>query len=79
MPTLSYSAQRQIDIICDKFESQWGANRRPNFTSFMDLIDDTLREPLLHMLLEIDIELRTKANHTIQADDYHTVGNAASL
>ena len=79
MPTPSLSDQRQIDIVCDQFENQWDANRRPNFSSFTDLVDDALREALLHMLLEIDIELRTRAKHTIEVADYHTAGEAAPL
>ena len=79
MPTPSLSDQRQIDIVCDQFENQWDANHRPDFSSFTTLIDTTLREVLLHMLLEIDVELRTKANHTIEAADYLNVGEAAQL
>ena len=79
MPTPSLSDQRQIDIVCDQFENQWDANRRPNFSSFTDLVDDALREVLLHMLLEIDVELRTRAKQTIEVADYHTTGEAASL
>ena len=79
MSTPSLSDQRQIDIVCDQFENQWDANRRPNFNSFTDLVDDTLREALLHMLLEIDIDLRTRAKHPIEVADYHTAGEAASL
>lgn len=79
MPSPSLSDQRQIDIICDQFENQWDANHRPDFSSFTDLIDTTLREALLHMLLEIDVELRTKAKHTIEAADYLNVGETAPL
>ena len=79
MPTPSLAAQRQIDIICDQFENEWHANGRPNFTSFTDLVDNTLREPLLRMLLEIDVELRLKAKHTIEVADYLDAGKAASL
>ncbi|MGB1815355.1 MAG: protein kinase domain-containing protein, partial [Rubripirellula sp.] len=79
MPTPSLAAQRQIDIICDQFENEWDANGRPNFTSFTDLVDNTLREPLLRMLLEIDVELRLKAKHTIEVADYLDAGKAASL
>ncbi|MGI9442446.1 MAG: protein kinase domain-containing protein [Rubripirellula sp.] len=79
MPTPSLSDQRQIDIVCDQFEKQWDANHRPDFSSFTDLIDTALREVLLHMLLEIDVELRTKANHTIKAADYVDVDETAPL
>ena len=79
MPSPSLSDQRQIDIICDQFENQWDANHRPDFSSFTDLIDTTLREALLHMLLEIDVELRTKAKHTIEAADYLNVCDTATL
>lgn len=79
MPTPSLSDQRQIAIVCDQFENQWDANHRPDFSSFTDLIDTALREVLLHMLLEIDVELRTKANHTIKAADYVDVDETAPL
>jgi len=73
-----YSAQRKIDIICDQFENEWVDDSRRDFRSYIERIDPLWRKTLLHLLLEIDIELRTKASHAIDAEDYRSLGEDAS-
>ena len=65
---------RLLDQICDEFESNWSPDTRPDFESYLNRVDPSLRDRLLQMLLGVDIELRRKADQTILPNDYVDLG-----
>ncbi len=69
--------RRQIDAACNRFEDAWSTEQRPMIASFLDQADPVIRDRLLEALLEVDVELRSKAGLLIEADHYRNLGEQA--
>ena len=61
---------RLLDQICSEFEEAWSADSENDFESCLAKVDSLQRDQLLRMLLEVDVELKLKANHPIKLADY---------
>jgi hypothetical protein len=77
MSDSDFSMKRQLDVICDEFENQWSADKRSDIKPILKRVDEEHRDQLLRMLLEIDFELRSKAEQQILGDDYSELGEQA--
>jgi serine/threonine protein kinase/WD40 repeat protein len=58
------SLARQIDELCDRFESQWRGGKRPRIEDFLAAAPAKLRPELLKHLLPLELELRATAGET---------------
>ena len=57
---VSQSADDQVDVICDDFEREWIAGRRPSIDEFLQQIDESRRPALYAELLAVDFDYRMK-------------------
>ena len=77
MSDSEFSIQRELDAICNEFEDNWSGNgRASNYNAFLNRIDEMHRDRLLRMLVEVDIELRKKADESVSAGDYAELGDS---
>jgi WD40 repeat protein/serine/threonine protein kinase len=67
---LNVRHSREIDRCCDRFESDWSEEPRPNLESYLASVDATAKDDCLSALLELEIELRRNAGETPQPDEY---------
>ena len=77
MSDFDLTIKRQLEAICDEFENRWAADKRSDFLSFLDRTKRVHRDHLLRMLLDVDVELRSKAGQEVSADDYSELGDQA--
>ena len=61
---------RQIDAICDRFESALRSGTRPNIEEFLTQVDVELQGAVLKELLPLEIEYRQKHGDTLTASEY---------
>ncbi len=71
------SANRDIDQICDDFESRWQAVHVPDVADFLPRVSAEHRAKLLAGLIPLDIEYRRKLGLTISPSAYAAFGPAA--
>src|SRR3990172_11662169 len=58
------AAEKQIDRVCDGFEAELKAGRRPDLSRILDQVPTELREALLVELVLVGLEFTgTSANH----------------
>src|SRR4051794_25507595 len=57
----SLTAGGRVDVICDRFEADWKAGRRPRIEDYLFQVDEDERPVLLHELLPLELELRFSA------------------
>ena len=69
--------KKQLDAICDLFEENWSKDERPQFDSYLNRVDESHRDQLLLMLVEIDVDLRRKNDLPVSSSDYEALGNGA--
>lgn len=68
--SLSLDAVRRIDQLCDRFEAELQAGRRPDLAEFLVEIGNTEQEALLASLLEVELEYRRAWGERPAAEDY---------
>ncbi|MBX7103326.1 MAG: serine/threonine protein kinase [Gemmataceae bacterium] len=68
--TASYSAQRQIDAVCDAFEAAWANVPRPKIEDFLDSFSAQHRPAALRELVVLDIYLRGQQGETVTFAEY---------
>jgi hypothetical protein len=61
---------RQVDALCDRFEAEWRAGRRPRLEDFLAPLPGSLRAPFLRGLLAVEIELRGARGESACPDEY---------
>jgi serine/threonine protein kinase len=69
------STARDIDRICDEFESAWQAGLSPNVDDFVAKIDEAHRPALLAALMPLDLTYRGKLGETIDSDSVRAPSN----
>jgi serine/threonine protein kinase/tetratricopeptide (TPR) repeat protein len=74
MSELDFSVKRHLDVICDEFERHWSDNARSDIKPLLERIDQKHRDQLLRMLVDVDVELRSKAGKRVLADEYSELG-----
>ncbi len=64
------SIARQIDELCDRFESQWRGGKRPRIEDYLASAPANLRPSLLQHLLPVELELRATAGDMLAEAQY---------
>ena len=67
---LSIDQKKEIDSICDQFESQWKSGNRPDLSEFVGAETESPTETLLLELIQIDMHYRRQRGETPDARDY---------
>jgi tRNA A-37 threonylcarbamoyl transferase component Bud32 len=71
-PPLSPAEARRIDQVCDRFEADWKAGRRPAPEEYLGTTGGPGRPALLRQLLLLDWDYRRRAGDEPRPEDYHT-------
>jgi len=61
---------RQVDEVCDRFESQWLAGARPRIEAYIGPLPDALRPALLRGLLPVELELQRRGGEQADVEEY---------
>ena len=77
MSDSEFSFKRQLDEICDQFEERWSPDGKIEFDGYLSQIHAEHRERLMRMLLEVDVELRTKQELPVSSQDYEHLSESA--
>jgi tetratricopeptide (TPR) repeat protein len=72
------SLRARRDEILDQFEQAWQRGERPAVEAFLPA-DDALRQAVLPLLLEIDLERRTRAGEDVRIESYFHEGRFPEL
>ena len=62
--------RRRINQIANAFEDGWSMPSIPIIKTSLDSIEEEYRRDLLMALIEVDVELRGRAGHTVSIHDY---------
>ena len=62
---------RRLDPLCDRFEDDWLAGRRPRLEDFLDRVLPADRPALLAELLGLELDYRLRRGELVEAEDYH--------
>jgi WD40 repeat protein len=68
--SLSLETAKKIDQLCDRFEAQWLAGKRPRIEDYLAAAPSALQPVLLQSLLPIELELIRKSGKTAVEADY---------
>jgi serine/threonine-protein kinase len=68
--TLPLEVARRFDPICDRFEDDWLAGRRPQLEPFLELVAQADRPALLRELLALDLDYRRRCGEQPTAAEY---------
>ena len=77
MADSDFSDQQKLDSICNDFEEQWSPEAYLKIPEYLSQVEVQLRDQLLRMLLDVDVELRKKAGSTLTPSDYSKLGESA--
>jgi len=66
-----------LDTLIDRFDHQWRSGDKPDYQSFLVQAPESERPALLAKLLAIEIEYRIRNSESVNATDYHLLGNSA--
>ena len=69
-PLLPLDVARRLDPICDRFEDDWLAGRRPRLEEFLDRVPPADRLTLLAELLGLELDYRLRRGEHVEAEDY---------
>jgi WD40 repeat protein len=69
-PTLPLEVARRFDPICDRFEDDWLAGRRPQLEPFLELVLQADRPALLRELLALELDYRRQCGEQPTAAEY---------
>ncbi len=67
---LPVTSRRQIDEICDRFETEWRAGKHPDLAVFLDETAGPTRVQLFRELVALDQEFRRQAGEHVATADY---------
>jgi eukaryotic-like serine/threonine-protein kinase len=68
--SLSLGAVEQIDGLCDRFEAEWRAGRRPLIEDYLGRVAERVRPHLLPELLRVDLEYRYAQGESPGGEEY---------
>ncbi len=68
---LSPGQVRRLDPVCDRFEAEWLAGRRPHLEDFLSQVAEPDRPALVRELLPLDLEYRARHGERPAAREYH--------
>ena len=63
-------AQLQVNDLCNRFEAEWQAGRRPSISEFLKPLPSETRDVALHELLVLDVEYRREQDAPPNIDEY---------
>ncbi|MCA9030126.1 MAG: serine/threonine protein kinase [Planctomycetaceae bacterium] len=63
---------REVDVLCDEFESEWKQGRTPRIAEFLHRTDRSSAESLLAELIKLDLYYRELSGETPSLADYET-------
>jgi serine/threonine-protein kinase len=69
-PTLPLEVARRFDPICDGFEDDWLAGRRPQLEEFLDRVPQSDRSALLREMILLEIDYRRRAGEQPATEEY---------
>jgi hypothetical protein len=69
-PTLPLEVAGRLDPICDRFEDDWLAGRRPHLEEFLDQANPADRPALLAELLGLELDYRLRRGEHASIEDY---------
>lgn len=69
-PADDLSIAHKVDACCDRFEALFNSGQRPNIDDFLTETSEPARSQLFRSLLELEVELRSRAGDQPQRDDY---------
>jgi WD40 repeat protein/serine/threonine protein kinase len=69
-PALLPDEGRAVDMICDRFEADWKAGRRPQVEPYLDSAPPALRAELLRELLALELDYRSREGETPAPAEY---------
>src|SRR4051794_25576982 len=67
---LPLDVANRIDEVCDGFEAEWRAGRRPRIEDFLHAEDEVTFPVVLRELLAADVARRLRLGEAPQCDDY---------
>src|SRR6516164_5114190 len=67
---LPLEVARRLDPLCDRFEDDWLAGRRPRLEEFLDRVPPADRPALLAELLGLELDYRLRRGEHPEAEDY---------
>lgn len=70
--TLDVAQERELDEICTEFEAALRRSERPRIADVLDRNHEPLRSALLHELLPLEVEHRTRNGETPSAEEYRS-------
>jgi WD40 repeat protein/Tfp pilus assembly protein PilF len=68
--TLSLSAERRVNAVCNRFELSWQAGRRPRIEDCLGDVPAPERAALLRELVALEIDCRQRAGECPTEDEY---------
>ncbi|HEY7424853.1 MAG TPA: protein kinase, partial [Gemmataceae bacterium] len=68
--SMSPSALRRIDVLCERFEDAWQADQRPCIDEYLSQVAEPERDGLLRELIALDIDYRRQLGEKPEARDY---------
>ena len=60
----------EVDRLCDAFEQQWKAGKRPDVGAYLDRVDAHLRPELLRELVALEVTYRRCAGEDVGLTEY---------
>ncbi len=69
-PTLPLEVARRLDPICDRFEEDWLAGRRPQLEQYLDWVPQADRSALLRELLALELDYRRHRGEHAEIEEY---------
>jgi serine/threonine-protein kinase len=70
--TLAPGLAARLDPVCDRFEADWQAGRRPRLEEFLPLVEESDRPALLRELLALELDHRARRGEYPSLDEYRT-------
>src|SRR5262245_29859447 len=70
--SVSLSAARRIDEVCDRFEGAWQTDPRPRIEQFLGDAPEPERSAILRELLKLELELRRKSGEGHTQEEYES-------
>jgi serine/threonine-protein kinase len=67
---LSPAAVHRLDQLCDRFEAAWIAGQRPNIETYLEEVPAEERPRLLHELVALERDYRTRAGEAFTPEEY---------
>jgi WD40 repeat protein/tRNA A-37 threonylcarbamoyl transferase component Bud32 len=63
---------QRLDEICDRFEADWKAGRRPHIEKYLELLNAEEQPHLLRELVGLEIDYRGRAGEQFTSEEYRT-------